>query len=98
VGIALDPLTSPSHFVAANLSEGMVDLRIDIRDRNQLEEALLNAQPDFVFHLAAQALVRVFLEGGSALQFCGHHFKEHEVRLRAVAIDVQDETHQLDNA
>jgi len=42
--------------------------------------------------------VRVFLEGGSALQFCGHHFKEHEVRLRAVAIDVQDETSQLDNA
>ena len=47
---------------------------------------------------AAQALVRVFLEGGSALQFCGHHFKEHEVRLRAVAVDVQDETQQLDNA
>jgi hypothetical protein len=46
----------------------------------------------------AQALVRVHLESGSALQFCSHHFKEHEVRLRSVAADVQDEQHQLKNA
>lgn len=46
----------------------------------------------------AQALVRVQLESGSALQFCSHHFKEHEVRLRSVATDVQDEQHQLKNA
>ena len=40
---------------------------------------------------AAQAYVRVFLDGGSTLQFCGHHFREHEDRLRAIAIDVQEE-------
>lgn len=40
----------------------------------------------------AQAFVRVTLDGGSSLLFCGHHFKEHEVRLRAVAVDVVDET------
>jgi hypothetical protein len=45
---------------------------------------------------AAQALVRVFLDGGSALQFCSHHFKEHEVRLRAIAVDVQDEQQKLE--
>jgi hypothetical protein len=45
----------------------------------------------------AQAFVRVYLDGGSALQFCGHHFKEHEVRLRAVAVDVQDETESLES-
>ena len=39
----------------------------------------------------AQARVRIYLDGGSTLQFCGHHFREHEVRLRAVAVDVQDE-------
>lgn len=44
----------------------------------------------------AQAHVRVFLEGGSALQFCGHHFREHEVRLRSVAVDVQDELEKID--
>ncbi len=58
VGIALDPPTEPSHFAAAHLAEDMVDLRIDIRNQLDLEEAIFAAQPDFVFHLAAQALVR----------------------------------------
>ena len=44
----------------------------------------------------AQAHVRVFLESGAALQFCGHHFREHEVRLRSVAVDVQDELDKVD--
>jgi Zn ribbon nucleic-acid-binding protein len=46
----------------------------------------------------AQAHVRVFLESGTALQFCGHHFREHEVRLRSVAVDVQDELSKLNKA
>jgi CDP-glucose 4,6-dehydratase len=58
VGIALDPPTDPSHFVAAHLADGMTDLRIDIRSCAALEGAVIAAQPDFVFHLAAQALVR----------------------------------------
>ena len=33
VGIALDTPTEPSHFVAANLTDGMTDLRIDIRNQ-----------------------------------------------------------------
>ena len=44
----------------------------------------------------AQAHVRVFLESGAALQFCGHHFRQHEVRLRSVAVDVQDELEKID--
>src|SRR3989338_3064309 len=58
VGIALDPPTDPSHFAVAHLADGMTDLRIDIRGRAALEDAIVSAQPDFVFHLAAQALVR----------------------------------------
>jgi len=58
IGIALEPPTDPSHFVAANLTNGMTDLRIDIRNQVDLEEAIVSTQPDFVFHLAAQALVR----------------------------------------
>lgn len=58
VGIALEPPTDPSHFVAANLADGMSTLCIDIRNRVALEEAIVSAQPSFVFHLAAQALVR----------------------------------------
>jgi CDP-glucose 4,6-dehydratase len=58
VGIALDPPTTPSHFAAAKMTDGMTDLRIDIRNQASLEDAILSAQPDFVFHLAAQALVK----------------------------------------
>ncbi len=58
VGIALDPPTVPSHFLAAQMEAGIADLRIDIRERAKIENAVLSARPDFVFHLAAQALVR----------------------------------------
>jgi CDP-glucose 4,6-dehydratase len=58
VGIALDPQTEPSHFAAAYMADGISDLRIDIRHQEALEAAIVSAQPDFVFHLAAQALVR----------------------------------------
>ena len=58
VGIALDPPSEPSHFASAQLASDMIDLRIDICDRAALEDAIVVAQPDFVFHLAAQALVR----------------------------------------
>ena len=57
-GIGLNPQTQPSHFEAANLTTSTHDLRIDIRNRLELEEAIVNTQPDFIFHLAAQPLVR----------------------------------------
>ena len=57
-GIALEPPTEPSHFCAAKISSDLVDFRIDVRDRVALNEAVFSTQPDFVFHLAAQALVR----------------------------------------
>jgi hypothetical protein len=43
----------------------------------------------------AQAYVRVTLAAGGDLLFCGHHFREHEARLRPLALDVQDETAKL---
>lgn len=58
VGIALDPPTTPAHFTVAHMATGITDLRIDVRDRVSIEDAIVAAQPDFVFHLAAQALVR----------------------------------------
>ena len=58
VGIALDPPTSPSHFDAANLKDGIESIILDIRDSEAVKEVVMKTQPDFVFHLAAQALVR----------------------------------------
>ena len=43
----------------------------------------------------AQAFVRVYLGEGSALQFCAHHFHEHEGKLRNIALDIQDESAEL---
>jgi hypothetical protein len=43
----------------------------------------------------AQAYVRVSLTAGGELLFCGHHFREHEARLRPLASDVRDETAKI---
>lgn len=43
----------------------------------------------------AQAYVRVTLAGGGDLLFCAHHFREHEARLRPLALEIHDETGKL---
>jgi hypothetical protein len=45
----------------------------------------------------AQAYVRVTLLSGSELMFCVHHAREHESRLREVALTIYDESRRLDN-
>lgn len=55
-GIALDPDQKPDHFSLLNLP--IQDLRIDIRNRPELETAVKEINPEMVFHLAAQPLVR----------------------------------------
>ena len=57
-GVSLDPPSEPSHFVVADLVSLTHDHRIDIRDGASLNDLVEKIQPDFVFHLAAQALVR----------------------------------------
>ena len=42
----------------------------------------------------AAAYVRVVLDSGELL-FCAHHARKYEDRLRAVAVDIQDETGRL---
>lgn len=56
-GLALDPDTSPSHWAALKL-EGVADHRVDLRDAAAVAEVLDLHQPEIVFHLAAQPLVR----------------------------------------
>ncbi len=57
VGIANEVPTEPSHFRSAGLAAKMEDIRIDVRDRAEVASVVKKAQPDFVFHLAAQSLV-----------------------------------------
>ncbi len=58
VGISLDVVSDPSHFLEANLDDGIKDYRVDIRDREKVIEIIKKERPDFIFHLAAQSLVR----------------------------------------
>ena len=39
-----------------------------------------------------------FMSAGGDLLFCGHHFREHEARLRPLALDVVDETARINEA
>lgn len=55
-GLALPPDTSPSHFQLLDLP--IQSILADIRDPKTLDKALQDLQPDIVFHLAAQPLVR----------------------------------------
>ena len=58
-GVSIDIPSMPSHFIAANLSDQIDDHRIDIRDGEEIKRIVKEIQPDFVFHLAAQSLVRL---------------------------------------
>ncbi|MDC0229395.1 CDP-glucose 4,6-dehydratase [Deltaproteobacteria bacterium] len=58
VGVSIDIPSKPSHFEAANISNQIEDYRLDIRERDAMKSLIQEIQPDFIFHLAAQALVR----------------------------------------
>ena len=58
-GISLKtPPSKPSHFDAGDFSKFVKERCIDIRTSNELSECVNDIKPDFVFHLAAQALVK----------------------------------------
>jgi CDP-glucose 4,6-dehydratase len=62
MGYALAPPTVPSLFESAGVAETLSHVEADIRDASRLHRELEAAQPDIVFHLAAQSLVRVGYE------------------------------------
>jgi CDP-glucose 4,6-dehydratase len=57
-GFALAPSTKLSHFEQLNLEGKLEHVVGDIRDFDHLKSVFEATQPEFVFHLAAQALVR----------------------------------------
>jgi CDP-glucose 4,6-dehydratase len=57
-GYALEPATEPALFNQLGLASRLHHQVGDIRHRELFREAILSFQPDFIFHLAAQPLVR----------------------------------------
>ena len=58
MGFALPPETDTNHFDLLGLSKKIKHVEGDIHDAKLLAETLGGFKPDFVFHMAAQAIVR----------------------------------------
>jgi CDP-glucose 4,6-dehydratase len=59
IGYALEPPTKPNLFEALSLGEKITHIIGDVRDEEHLSSVFEKYQPEFVFHLAAQPLVRL---------------------------------------
>ncbi len=59
IGYSLDPNTEPNFFTACHLADRMTDVRGDILDYEKLSQVMQDNQPEIVFHLAAQPIVRL---------------------------------------
>lgn len=59
MGYALPPEREQDHFNLLNLSKLNQHIEADILDYDTLNDAINEFQPEFVFHLAAQSLVRM---------------------------------------
>ena len=57
-GYSLPPSTQPNLFTMADIANKMTNIIGDIRDYKKLQSVFEVTQPEFVFHLAAQPIVR----------------------------------------
>ena len=58
IGISKDIPTYPSNFSANNLKNKIKHSILDIRDKKKLQKMIERNRPDYIFHLAAQSLVK----------------------------------------
>lgn len=58
IGVALRPATKPNLFEAVAIDHLVRSCFVDINDRSALQQIISEHEPDVVFHLAAQSLVR----------------------------------------
>ncbi|HOF65398.1 MAG: CDP-glucose 4,6-dehydratase [Bacillota bacterium] len=59
IGYSLEPPTTPNLFTYLKLKDKMVSIIADIRDLDKLNKVFEEHQPEIVFHLAAQPIVRI---------------------------------------
>jgi len=61
-GISNNFPSSPNHYKLLNLNKKILSKNLDIRNLKVLKRFIRKYQPDFVFHLAAQSIVRTAYE------------------------------------
>ncbi|MDD3037285.1 CDP-glucose 4,6-dehydratase [Bacteroides sp.] len=60
IGVSQDPFTQRDNYILSGIGEKIKsDIRADIRDRERMKAIFQEYQPEIVFHLAAQPLVRL---------------------------------------
>ena len=62
VGISNNFPSSPNHYKLLNLNKKILSKNLDIRNLKSLVKFIKKYQPDYVFHLAAQSIVKVAYE------------------------------------
>ena len=58
IGASIDIPSTPSNFSVSLIADVVEDYRVDVTDAKEIRLLIKKVRPDFVFHLAAQALVR----------------------------------------
>lgn len=58
VGISDEIPTTPSHFLESGIKSKITDYRFDILNAKRVDEVVRKENPDYIFHLAAQAIVK----------------------------------------
>jgi len=58
IGLSINVPTKPSHFEAIRIKNKIKHHKIDIRNLKLLKKTFKKYQPDYVFHLAAQSLIK----------------------------------------
>ena len=59
IGYSLEPPSTPNNFEACNLESKITHIHGDVRDLGHLQAVFEKYNPEIVFHLAAQPLVRI---------------------------------------
>ena len=57
-GVSDDVVSNPSNYLVSSIPHFVNDLRVDIRNSDKVKSLIKEIQPDFIFHLAAKALVK----------------------------------------
>ena len=58
IGVSKDIPSEPSHYLEMKIENEIKNYKLNIQDLHKLKELILAEEPDYIFHLAAQSLVR----------------------------------------
>ena len=58
VGVSKNIPTSPSNFLVNKINKNIKSIFCDIKDLKKIKKIILETKPDYIFHLAAQSLVK----------------------------------------